>query len=83
MSRRGTTKASAPSAIPKIMVFNPTIEEMKNFPKYIEYMESKGAHYAGVAKVSYRFACKPFTFLTFFLHQDHSSQGMVPKAQFI
>ncbi|CAL8108635.1 unnamed protein product [Orchesella dallaii] len=36
---------------PKIMVFRPTAEEFANFPKYIEYMESQGAHKAGIAKV--------------------------------
>lgn len=35
----------------KIMVFRPTLEEMKDFSKYIEYMESKGAHKAGLAKI--------------------------------
>ncbi|XP_072030624.1 LOW QUALITY PROTEIN: lysine-specific demethylase 4C-like [Amphiura filiformis] len=35
----------------KIMVFRPTLEEMKDFAGYIKYMESKGAHKAGVAKV--------------------------------
>lgn len=39
------------SQIPRIMVFRPTWEEFKNFSKYIEYMESKGAHLAGVVKV--------------------------------
>ena len=34
------------------MVFRPTFEEFKHFPEYIKYMESKGAHKAGVAKVS-------------------------------
>lgn len=33
------------------MVFRPTWEEFKNFPKYLEYMESQGAHKAGLAKV--------------------------------
>lgn len=37
--------------IPKIQVFRPTWEEFKNFEKYVEYMESKGAHLAGLAKV--------------------------------
>lgn len=37
--------------IPEIMVFRPTLEEMKDFSKYIEYMESKGAHKAGLAKI--------------------------------
>lgn len=36
---------------PKIMIFRPTWEEFKDFPKYIEYMEEKGAHKAGLAKV--------------------------------
>jgi hypothetical protein len=34
-----------------IMTFYPTLEEMKDFPAYVEFMESKGAHHAGVAKV--------------------------------
>ncbi|XP_012288456.1 lysine-specific demethylase 4A isoform X2 [Orussus abietinus] len=36
---------------PRIMVFTPTFEEFKDFTKYVEYMESKGAHKAGLAKV--------------------------------
>ncbi|XP_043244592.1 nascent polypeptide-associated complex subunit alpha, muscle-specific form-like [Amphibalanus amphitrite] len=38
-------------AIPEIMVFRPTYEEFKDFSKYIEYIESQGAHKAGVAKI--------------------------------
>lgn len=34
-----------------VMVFRPTLEEMKNFPKYIEFMETCGAHEIGIAKV--------------------------------
>ncbi|KAK3580963.1 hypothetical protein CHS0354_006990 [Potamilus streckersoni] len=37
--------------IPKIMVFRPTMEEFKDFNKYVLYMESQGAHKAGLAKV--------------------------------
>lgn len=37
---------------PKIMVFHPTYEEFKDFSKYIQYIESKGAHKAGLAKVT-------------------------------
>ncbi|KAM7344854.1 uncharacterized protein ACRADG_011412 isoform 2-T4 [Cochliomyia hominivorax] len=37
--------------IPRIMVFRPTWEEFEDFPKYIAYMESQGAHKAGLAKV--------------------------------
>ncbi|KAF7266512.1 hypothetical protein GWI33_020193 [Rhynchophorus ferrugineus] len=36
---------------PKIMVFRPTWEEFKDFGTYIKYMEEKGAHKAGLAKV--------------------------------
>jgi len=39
------------SDIPRIMVFRPTWEEFKDFPKYVAYMESQGAHKAGLAKV--------------------------------
>ncbi|XP_033847886.1 lysine-specific demethylase 4B [Periophthalmus magnuspinnatus] len=35
----------------KIMTFRPTMEEFKDFSKYIVYMESQGAHRAGLAKV--------------------------------
>lgn len=34
-----------------IQVFRPTWEEFKDFNKYVQYMESKGAHKAGLAKV--------------------------------
>ncbi|XP_065345210.1 probable lysine-specific demethylase 4B [Cloeon dipterum] len=35
----------------KIMTFNPSFEEFKDFNKYVEIMESQGAHLAGIAKV--------------------------------
>ncbi|XP_022610688.1 lysine-specific demethylase 4A-like isoform X4 [Seriola dumerili] len=34
-----------------IMTFYPTAEEFKNFSRYIAYMESQGAHKAGLAKI--------------------------------
>lgn len=37
--------------IPRIQVFRPTYEEFKDFAKYILYMEERGAHKAGLAKV--------------------------------
>ncbi len=37
--------------VPTIMVFRPTWEEFKDFNKYVQYMESVGAHTAGLAKV--------------------------------
>lgn len=44
----------------KIMTFRPTMEEFKNFNQYLVYMESQGAHRAGLAKVGRDF------FLDFF-----------------
>ena len=35
-----------------VMCFEPTMEQFKDFSKFIEFMESKGAHKCGVAKVS-------------------------------
>ncbi|XP_048108282.1 lysine-specific demethylase 4A isoform X1 [Alosa alosa] len=35
----------------RIMTFQPTKEEFKDFSRYIAYMESQGAHRAGMAKV--------------------------------
>ncbi|XP_005110555.1 uncharacterized protein LOC101863626 isoform X3 [Aplysia californica] len=37
--------------IDKIMVFRPTYDEFKDFNKYIKYIESQGAHRAGLAKI--------------------------------
>ena len=34
-----------------IMCFKPTMDQFRNFSKFIEFMESKGAHKCGVAKV--------------------------------
>nr|XP_055058576.1 lysine-specific demethylase 4A-like isoform X1 [Misgurnus anguillicaudatus] len=34
-----------------IMTFYPTMEEFNNFSRYIAYMESQGAHKAGLAKI--------------------------------
>lgn len=38
--------------IPKIMIFRPTYEEFKDFKQYMKYIETQGAHKAGLAKVS-------------------------------
>jgi jmjN domain len=35
-----------------IMVFRPTYDEFLDFPKYIAYMETQGAHKFGLAKAS-------------------------------
>eukprot|EP00090_Calanus_glacialis_P045654 TRINITY_DN8622_c0_g1_i1.p1 TRINITY_DN8622_c0_g1~~TRINITY_DN8622_c0_g1_i1.p1 ORF type:complete len:637 (-),score=114.05 TRINITY_DN8622_c0_g1_i1:324-2234(-) len=33
------------------MTFHPTLAEFRDLPKYVAYMESKGAHLAGIAKI--------------------------------
>ncbi|XP_043941355.1 lysine-specific demethylase 4A [Protopterus annectens] len=35
----------------RIMTFYPTVEEFKDFSRYIAYIESQGAHRAGLAKI--------------------------------
>uniref|UniRef100_A0A671P507 [histone H3]-trimethyl-L-lysine(9) demethylase n=1 Tax=Sinocyclocheilus anshuiensis TaxID=1608454 RepID=A0A671P507_9TELE len=42
---------SRSSPATRIMTFHPTKEEFKDFNRYIAYMESQGAHRAGMAKV--------------------------------
>ncbi|XP_031167529.1 lysine-specific demethylase 4A isoform X2 [Sander lucioperca] len=46
-----TTDTPAQGAGSRIMTFNPSKEEFKDFSRYIAYMESQGAHKAGMAKV--------------------------------
>lgn len=48
-----TAPAPPPGGISafKIMTFRPTMEEFRDFAKYIVYMETQGAHRAGLAKV--------------------------------
>jgi len=41
----------------KIMTFRPTMEEFKDFNQYLVYMESQGAHRAGLAKVRAAHMC--------------------------
>ena len=36
---------------PQVMVFRPTMEEFKNFPRFIAHMEELDAHKVGLAKV--------------------------------
>ncbi|XP_047906720.1 lysine-specific demethylase 4C isoform X1 [Anser cygnoides] len=42
---------SPPNPSCKIMTFKPSMDEFRDFNKYLAYMESQGAHRAGVAKV--------------------------------
>ncbi|KAF1386029.1 hypothetical protein PFLUV_G00113910 [Perca fluviatilis] len=46
-----TTDTPAQGAGSRIMTFQPSKEEFKDFSRYIAYMESQGAHKAGMAKV--------------------------------
>lgn len=52
-----------------IMTFYPTVEEFKNFNRYIAYMESQGAHKAGLAKVRGKRYSLPIRLL---LSKNHS-----------
>ncbi len=36
-----------------VMCFTPTMEEFRDFSKFVDYMEQQGAHKCGVAKVYY------------------------------
>lgn len=47
-----TTDTPAQTTGSRIMTFTPSKEEFKDFSRYIAYMESQGAHKAGMAKVS-------------------------------
>ncbi|XP_053549569.1 lysine-specific demethylase 4A isoform X2 [Bombina bombina] len=40
-----------PNPSSRIMTFYPTIEEFRDFKRYVAYIESQGAHRAGLAKV--------------------------------
>lgn len=45
----------------KIMTFRPTMEEFRDFDKYIAYMETQGAHRMGLAKVlTYTYVIEAF-----------------------
>ncbi|KAL7396407.1 hypothetical protein ABVT39_005436 [Epinephelus coioides] len=46
-----TTDMPAQTVGSRIMTFTPSKEEFKDFSRYIAYMESQGAHKAGMAKV--------------------------------
>ncbi|XP_040896158.1 lysine-specific demethylase 4A isoform X1 [Toxotes jaculatrix] len=46
-----TTDTPAQSVASRIMTFTPSKEEFRDFSRYIAYMESQGAHKAGMAKV--------------------------------
>lgn len=51
MSARSSFDNDDQRNTPRIMTFRPSYEEFVNFADYIEYMESRGAHRAGLAKI--------------------------------
>ena len=55
MSTKGYTQEDG------IFVFHPTWEQFLDFQKYVDYMESLGAHHIGLAKV------EPLTFTCLFI----------------
>lgn len=46
-----TTDTPSQSVASRVMTFTPSKEEFKDFNQYIAYMESQGAHRAGMARV--------------------------------
>jgi len=51
MSTRSSFGDEEQTKVPRIMTFRPSYEEFKDFSAYIEYIESRGAHLAGLAKI--------------------------------
>ncbi|KAH8367154.1 hypothetical protein KR084_005008 [Drosophila pseudotakahashii] len=51
MSTRSSFGDEEQTKVPRIMTFRPSYEEFKDFSGYIEYIESRGAHLAGLAKI--------------------------------
>jgi len=51
MASTSSGSSSGGGGSPKIMTFTPTWEEFKDFRKYIDYIESCGAHKAGIARI--------------------------------
>ena len=47
----GKVQKTIPNQDCAILTFRPTFHEFKDMPRYIQYMESRGAHRGGVAKV--------------------------------
>lgn len=58
-----TTDTPSQSVGSRVMTFTPSKEEFKDFNQYIAYMESQGAHRAGMARVS-PWACSTDLFFT-------------------
>lgn len=46
-------KRDTPTDFPAIRTFYPTMEQLSNFEEYWKYLESEGAHLAGMAKIHF------------------------------
>ena len=44
-------RTTSPLQVPECVTYRPTWEEFQNFEKYVEFLESEGAHKAGIVKV--------------------------------
>lgn len=78
-----TTDSPAQSVPSRVMTFTPSKEEFKDFSRYIAYMESQGAHRAGMAKVS-RGCCvlsekRAVTLLSYFCCKFSSGKSCIQR----
>jgi len=51
---------------PQVMVFRPSMDEFKDFPRFVEHMEKVGAHKIGLAKVLSKSNCSCFMIFLFY-----------------
>lgn len=63
-----------------IMVFRPTMDEFKNFNKYIQYIESQNAQQFGIAKVNILFIYVLYNFyIIIYYFQIIPPSGWIPR----
>ena len=51
IEKRKNNKMTNPNPDCDILVFRPTLKEFRHFSTYIQYVESQGAHRAGICKI--------------------------------
>ena len=44
-------RSTSPLQVPECITYKPTWEEFQDFEKYVEFLESQGAHKAGIVKI--------------------------------